>query len=73
MKAGSLTFSVAVYTVVSFIALIVLMFRRYISFFGRGELGGPLIPKYGTCALFVLLWIIYIVLSSLQAYDHIKV
>jgi solute carrier family 8 (sodium/calcium exchanger) len=71
VKAGSLTFSVAVYTGVSFIALFIIFLRRYLKFFGRGELGGPTIPKYATGALLIFLWLFYIILSSLQAYDHI--
>jgi solute carrier family 8 (sodium/calcium exchanger) len=66
-----LTFSVAVYTAVSFVCLGVLFMRRYMKFFGRGELGGPALPKYGTTILFVFLWIVYIVLSALQAYGHL--
>ena len=73
VRAGSLTFSVAVYTCVSFVCLTVLFLRRYLKVFGRGELGGPPVPKYLTSFLFVLLWVIYIVLSSLQAYGHINV
>ena len=71
VKAGSLTFSVGVYTLVSFVCLAVLFMRRYMKIFGRGELGGPRIPKYFTSVLFVFLWIVYVVLSALQAYGHL--
>ena len=72
VKAGSLTFSVAVYTCVSFVCLILLFLRRYLKVFGKGELGGPTIPKYLTSLTYFSLWLIYIVLSSLQAYGHIN-
>jgi solute carrier family 8 (sodium/calcium exchanger) len=71
VRAGTLTFSVAVYTIVSFVCLAVLFMRRYMKVFGRGELGGPTVPKYLTSILFVTLWIIYIVMSALQAYGHL--
>jgi solute carrier family 8 (sodium/calcium exchanger) len=48
-----------------------LFLRRYLKVFGRGELGGPSIPKYLTFAVFVTLWLIYITLSALQAYGYI--
>ena len=73
VKAGSLTFSVAVYTCVSFVCLIVLFLRRYLKVFGKGELGGPTVPKYLTSLLYFSLWLVYIVLSSLQAYGHINI
>lgn len=72
VKAGSLTFSVAVYTCVSFVCLIILFLRRYLKVFGKGELGGPTVPKYLTSLTYFSLWLIYIVLSSLQAYGHIN-
>ena len=71
VRAGSLTFSVAIYTTVSFVALTLLFCRRFFKCFGRGELGGPAVPKYLTTFIFLFLWITYIVLSSLQAYGHI--
>lgn len=71
VKAGSLTFSVMVFTICSLICFTVLFLRRYIKWFGRGELGGPAVPKYLTTGLYVSLWLIYIILSSLQAYGHI--
>lgn len=71
VKAGSLTFSVAVYTCVSFVALGLIFIRRFSGWFGKGELGGPSLQKYLSTFILISLWIIYIVLSSLQAYGHI--
>ena len=70
VQAGSLTFSVAVYTLCSFVCLAILFCRRYMKVFGRGELGGPAIPKYLTTFVFVSLWLVYVTLSSLQAYGY---
>ncbi|CAJ0584603.1 unnamed protein product, partial [Mesorhabditis spiculigera] len=41
VKAGDLGFSVAVFTIFSIIFLIVLIARRMLAVFGKGELGGP--------------------------------
>jgi solute carrier family 8 (sodium/calcium exchanger) len=71
VKAGSLTFSVLIFTICSFICFTVIFMRRYMKWFGGGELGGPALQKWGTSILFVLLWLIYLVLSSLQAYEYI--
>lgn len=71
VKAGSLTFSVLIFTICSAVCFTVLFLRRFLKFFGRGELGGPTGPKWGTSGLYVALWFIYITLSSLQAYDYI--
>lgn len=71
VKSGSLTFSVLIFTICSGVCFTVLFLRRYMSWFGKGELGGPTMPKYMTTGLYFTLWLIYIVLSSLQAYDYI--
>ena len=73
VEAGTLTFSVAIFTICSIICLTVIFLRRYLAVFGKGELGGPKVPKYLTAGFFVLLWLIYILLSSLQVYGHINV
>ncbi|XP_050391530.1 sodium/calcium exchanger 1 [Patella vulgata] len=73
VPAGSLSFSVVLYTVCALIAIALLMVRRYTSIFGRAELGGPKVTKY-VCAVFLIfLWIFYVIMSSLQVYGHIKV
>lgn len=67
---GSLAFSVTLFTIFAFLAMGVLMLRRR-SVIG-GELGGPRIPKVLTSVLFFGLWFLYILLSSLEAYCHIR-
>ena len=40
VKAGSLGFSVIIYTIFAIVALCLIIARRYLSIFGKGELGG---------------------------------
>lgn len=37
-----------------------------------GELGGPHAYKLATSILFVFLWLFYVLMSSLEAYDYIE-
>ncbi|KAM4595229.1 sodium/calcium exchanger 1-like isoform 2-T2 [Fundulus diaphanus] len=67
---GTLAFSVTLFTIFAFICIAVLIYRRRPSI--GGELGGPRIPKILTTCLFFSLWLMYIVLSSLEANCHIK-
>ncbi|CAL1571828.1 unnamed protein product [Knipowitschia caucasica] len=67
---GSMAFSVTLFTIFAFICMGVLMFRRRPSI--GGELGGPKIPRLLTTLLFLGLWFLYILFSSLEAYCHIK-
>ncbi|XP_033750326.1 sodium/calcium exchanger 3-like [Pecten maximus] len=67
VPAGSLSFTVIIYTVAAIMAILFLILRRNLSIFGNAELGGPKIPKYVSSIFFVSLWVIYILLSSLQA------
>lgn len=70
VPAGNLGFSVVVFCVTAVLAIGVMMLRR-----GKavgGELGGEKAYKLPTSLLFCFLWVIYIVLSSLQTYCHIK-
>ncbi|XP_043931723.1 sodium/calcium exchanger 1-like [Protopterus annectens] len=70
VKAGTLAFSVTLYTIFAFINIAVLLYRRRPSV--GGELGGPRTAKILTTLLFVLLWLMYILLASLETYCHIK-
>ncbi|XP_068174161.1 sodium/calcium exchanger 2b [Antennarius striatus] len=67
---GSLAFSVTLFTIFAFICMGVLLFRRRPSI--GGELGGPRVPRILTSLLFLGLWFLYILFSSLEAYCHIK-
>jgi len=68
---GSLSVSVTLYTICALIALLWLVARRFLSVFGNAELGGPAVMKYISGAVFVGLWIIYVLISSLNAYEII--
>ncbi|XP_060929148.1 sodium/calcium exchanger 2b isoform X6 [Limanda limanda] len=65
---GSLAFSVTIFTVFAFISMGVLLFRRRPSI--GGELGGPRTARILTTMLFLGLWFLYILFSSLEAYCH---
>ncbi|XP_067311704.1 sodium/calcium exchanger 1b isoform X2 [Pseudorasbora parva] len=67
---GSLAFSVTLFTIFAFICVAVLMYRRRPDI--GGELGGPRTAKVLTTMLFISLWLLYILFSSLEAYCHIK-
>jgi solute carrier family 8 (sodium/calcium exchanger) len=72
VEAGDLSFSVALYTITAIIAIAILMARRYIGFLGKAELGGPAVFKWITFAILIFMWLLYVLLSSLQAYGHIE-
>jgi len=62
---------VLVYTIVATIALLLILLRRYLAVFGKSELGGPVGAKYACGGFLILLWFIYIILSSLKAYNKL--
>ena len=70
VEAGSLGFSVVVFCCTAVTAIAVMMLRRNKKV--GGELGGAKAFKLPTSLFFTFLWILYIVLSSLQTYCHIK-
>ncbi|XP_075781937.1 sodium/calcium exchanger 1 isoform X4 [Pelodiscus sinensis] len=70
VSPGTLAFSVTLFTIFAFINVGVLLYRRRPEI--GGELGGPRTAKLLTSSLFVLLWLLYILFSSLEAYCHIK-
>ncbi|XP_040902053.1 sodium/calcium exchanger 2b isoform X5 [Toxotes jaculatrix] len=70
VEPGSLAFSVTLFTIFAFICMAVLLFRRRPSI--GGELGGPRVPRLLTSLLFLGLWLLYILFSSLEAYCHIS-
>lgn len=63
VPAGSLAFSVIIFTITSLLALATLTIRRSVYGF---ELGGPATAAYATSAFFVFLWFFYIGMSILQ-------
>lgn len=69
VPAGALAFSVFVFLIVAVVCFLTLVARR---FWIGGELGGPDFSKYWTGCFLFFLWFIYILLSTLQAYNIIK-
>ncbi|XP_055851754.1 sodium/calcium exchanger 3 isoform X3 [Episyrphus balteatus] len=67
---GSLAFSVTLFCTEALIAIGILMIRRSNAF--GGELGGPTTCKYISSGILFSLWIIYVVLGSLEAYGIIE-
>jgi uncharacterized membrane protein YgcG len=53
-----------VFLVVAVICFIILILRRY---FIGGELGGPKVTRYASCFILICLWVLYIVLSIVEA------
>jgi hypothetical protein len=72
VESGALAFSVLVYSAVAFLALSLILLRRYLGVFGKSELGGAVGAKWASGIFLVFLWFVYITLSSLQAYDVIQ-
>ncbi|XP_023142386.2 sodium/calcium exchanger 3 isoform X2 [Amphiprion ocellaris] len=70
VEAGSLAFSVTLFTIFAFLAVSVLLYRRRAHI--GGELGGPRGHRLATSAFFFSLWFLYILFSSLEAYCHIE-
>ncbi|EGD78937.1 sodium/calcium exchanger 1 [Salpingoeca rosetta] len=68
VPAGALGFSVVVFCVFAVLWFAVILARR--KFLGA-ELGGPRKWKRATVALFVGMWILYVLLSALVAYGHL--
>ncbi|KAK5848509.1 hypothetical protein PBY51_006117 [Eleginops maclovinus] len=67
---GNLAFSVTLFTIMAVICVLILLYRRRASVAG-GELGGPRTCKMITSLLFASMWLIYILLASLEAYCHL--
>ncbi|XP_029310783.1 LOW QUALITY PROTEIN: solute carrier family 8 member 4b [Cottoperca gobio] len=67
---GNLAFSVTLFTIMAVLCVFILLYRRRASVAG-GELGGPRTCKIITSLLFVSMWLIYIILASLEAYCHL--
>ncbi|XP_013171102.1 PREDICTED: sodium/calcium exchanger 3 isoform X2 [Papilio xuthus] len=67
---GNLAFSVTMFCSEAALAVLVLLLRRRRSV--GGELGGPRGLKLLTSGFFFSLWLIYLLMSGLEAYDVIK-
>lgn len=72
VPAGSLAFSVMLYTVFAICCIALLMLRRNIAAFGKAELGGSTGLKVASAVVLMTLWVLYVLLSSLEVYGIIK-
>ncbi|KAJ8408921.1 hypothetical protein AAFF_G00247390 [Aldrovandia affinis] len=70
VNPGSLAFSVTLFTAMALLCVMALLYRRRASVAG-GELGGPRPCKLLTSLIFFSLWLLYILLASLEAYCHV--
>jgi len=69
VKSGSLGFSVTMFCIFALTAIFIMLLRRHPKV--GGELGGDKRIKIITTTYFVGLWILYVILSSLENYCHI--
>ncbi|XP_060922107.1 solute carrier family 8 member 4b isoform X1 [Limanda limanda] len=67
---GNLAFSVTLFTIMAVVCVLILLYRRRAAVAG-GELGGPRTCKLVTSLIFFSMWLIYILLASLEAYCHL--
>ena len=72
MEAGSLGFSVLLYTVLAIAGVGILMFRRLSPACGKAELGGPTWSANLSALIMISLWLVFIIVASLQTYGVIK-
>jgi len=72
VPSGDLGFSVLIYSIVATLAVILLIVRRFLPFFGKAELGGPTVPKILSGVFLISLWVFYILMSTLQSYKIIE-
>lgn len=69
VEPGNLAFSVTLFCIEAFVAIMVMMARRHPSI--GGELGGPRVPKIITSIFLAFLWFFYVGMSTLEAYKFI--
>lgn len=72
VPAGSLVFSVSVFSFCALLCLGFLFLRRKLEFFGKAELGGTTKPKWASGIFLICLWLFYVMMSTLQAYGVIS-
>ncbi|XP_012538586.1 sodium/calcium exchanger 2 isoform X2 [Monomorium pharaonis] len=70
VEPGNLAFSVTLFCSEACFVIVVLLARRTKSI--GGELGGPFIPKIITSGFLFSLWLLYLIMSTLEAYGVIQ-
>jgi len=71
VSPGSLGFCLTIFCILAVLAIIVLVIRRSPKVAG-GELGGPILCKKISASMFFGFWFLYVILSALEQYCHIK-
>lgn len=71
VATGSLAFSVTMFLIGSVVCVALLQYRRFNRKI-NGELGGPNAWRWISAGIFVCVWLLYILLSTLEAYCVIK-
>ncbi|KAH8236648.1 hypothetical protein KR026_007357 [Drosophila bipectinata] len=72
VEPGTIGFAVALFCGEALIAILLIMVRRWTKGIGA-ELGGPKVSKYVSAGILVFLWVFYVVICTLEAYDVIDV
>ncbi|XP_032289785.1 sodium/calcium exchanger Calx isoform X3 [Drosophila virilis] len=72
VEPGTIGFAVALFCGSAVIAVGVMMYRR-VNKSIRAELGGPKTSKWIHASILISLWCIYLVVSTLEAYDIIQI
>ncbi|XP_016840736.1 sodium/calcium exchanger 2 isoform X3 [Nasonia vitripennis] len=70
VEPGNLAFSVTLFCTEACLVIVVLMVRRSKAI--GGELGGPFVPKVVTSVFLFSLWLFYLIMSTLEAYEVIQ-
>ncbi|KAH8419201.1 hypothetical protein KR222_010548, partial [Zaprionus bogoriensis] len=72
VEPGTIGFAVALFCGEAMIAISIMMYRRTNKSI-RGELGGPVTSKWVHASILFSLWIVYLTVSTLEAYHVIKI
>ncbi|KAH8382784.1 hypothetical protein KR009_005233 [Drosophila setifemur] len=72
VEPGTIGFAVALFCGEALIAILIIMVRRWTKSIGA-ELGGPKVSKYVSAGILVFLWLSYVVICTLEAYDVIRI
>jgi solute carrier family 8 (sodium/calcium exchanger) len=68
---GTLAYAITLLVLGAIVVTTILQIRRYSSWFGRAEFGGPVMCKFGSMLAFWSVWVTYIVMSFLESNGYI--
>ena len=71
VPGASLSFQLLLYTICAVLGFTLLIVGRNLQIFGQAELGGGAWPKYLSSTFLFSLWVIFFILTSLDAYEII--